>query len=141
VLAFVRLSLRRLGVARALRHLHGVGILHRDVKPENVLLSEVVAVVTDFGIAKALAAAAGGRRRPGCAERARDPDTLTQVGIALDTPGCMAPEQAAADANIDHRADLSALGVVAHELLAGRHPFTDRLEHVEHRRRERSVPP
>ena len=114
-------------VARALAFAHEQGIVHRDVKPGNVLLSGDAAVVTDFGIAKAIAAAVGGgdhRER----ERATElPDpTLTQAGSLLGTPAYMAPEQAAGDPRVDHRADLYAWGVLAYELLAGAHPFPDR---------------
>ncbi len=98
----------------ALAYAHGLGVVHRDLKPENVLLSEGHAVVADFGIAKALAAATQGGTVPGTA--------LTSAGVALGTPGYMAPEQALGD-DTDYRADLYALGVVAYEMLAGAHPF------------------
>lgn len=100
-------------VARALRYAHGEGVVHRDIKPENILLSSGSAVVVDFGIAKALSASR--TQAPG--------GTLTLVGTSIGTPAYMSPEQAAADPNIDHRADLYAWAVVAYELLAGRHPF------------------
>ena len=99
-------------IAAALAHAHSRGVVHRDLKPENVLLSGGHAVVTDFGVAKALSAATG-----------RSEGTLTSVGIALGTPAYMAPEQAAADPNTDHRADLYTLGVIAYELITGRGPF------------------
>jgi serine/threonine-protein kinase len=102
-------------VARALAYAHGRGIVHRDIKPENVLLSGGAAVVTDFGIAKAVSASK--TRAPG--------DGLTQLGTSIGTPAYMAPEQAAGD-EVDHRADLDAWGVAAYELLAGRHPFAGR---------------
>ena len=102
-------------VARALRYAHEHGIVHRDIKPENVLLSGDAAVVIDFGIAKALSASKTQVEAPGA--------TLTQVGTSLGTPAYMAPEQAAADPDTDHRADIYAWGVMAYELLAGRHPF------------------
>ena len=101
-------------VARALAYAHGEGIVHRDIKPENVLLSHGTAVVTDFGIAKALSAS----RTLGDTAAA----TLTQAGGSIGTPAYMAPEQAVGDA-VDHRADLYAWGVMAYELLSGAHPF------------------
>ena len=103
-------------VARALAYAHAAGILHRDIKPENILLAEGVAVVTDFGIAKAISAA----------HTSATAATLTQLGASIGTPAYMAPEQATGDTDIDQRADLYALGVVAYELLAGQHPFADK---------------
>ena len=103
-------------VARALRYAHGEGVVHRDIKPENVLMSSGSAVVVDFGIAKALSASR--TEAPG--------GTLTLVGTSMGTPAYMSPEQAAADPNIDHRADIYAWGVMAYELLAGRHPFSEK---------------
>jgi TolB-like protein/tRNA A-37 threonylcarbamoyl transferase component Bud32/Tfp pilus assembly protein PilF len=103
-------------VARALVYAHEHGIVHRDIKPENVLLSGDAAVVTDFGIAKAISAA---RTEPGVA-------TLTQAGMTLGTPEYMAPEQATGDPNIDHRADLYSFGCMAYELLTGASPFHGR---------------
>ena len=102
-------------VARALSYAHERGVVHRDIKPDNVLLSSGSATVADFGIAKAIAAA----RAEG------DPSgaTLTQIGSALGTPAYMAPEQAAADPATNHRADIYAFGCMAYELLAGRPPF------------------
>ena len=109
-------------VARALAFAHGRGVVHRDIKPDNVLLSEGSATVTDFGIAKALSAARSGAERP---ELARDlPVTaLTSVGTSIGTPAYMAPEQALGDPDTDHRADIYAFGVMAYEMLAGRPPF------------------
>ena len=101
-------------VARALAYAHERGIVHRDIKPDNVLVAGGSAVVTDFGIAKALSAARTGA--PG--------ETLTQAGISIGTPAYMAPEQAAADPATDHRADLYSFGCLAYELLTGRAPFT-----------------
>ncbi|HSQ33071.1 MAG TPA: serine/threonine-protein kinase, partial [Gemmatimonadaceae bacterium] len=95
-------------VARALAFAHQHGVVHRDIKPDNILLSGSTAVVTDFGIAKALAAA-----------RTATTGILTQTGLAVGTPAYVAPEQASGDPRIDHRADLYALGVVGYELLAG----------------------
>jgi len=89
---------------------HARGIVHRDIKPDNILLTHQHAVVTDFGIAKAVSEAGGG-------------STLTGTGLAIGTPAYMAPEQAAGESNVDHRADLYALGVVAYEMFAGEPPF------------------
>jgi serine/threonine-protein kinase len=105
-------------VARALAYAHTQGVIHRDIKPENILLSGGAAVVTDFGIAKAISAA---RTVDGPSLAASD-GTLTQVGSSVGTPAYMAPEQAVGE-SIDARADLYAWGVVAYELLAGTHPF------------------
>ena len=100
-------------VARALGYAHARGVVHRDIKPDNVLLSRGAAEVTDFGIAKALDAA-----------RISTTESLTQLGTSVGTPGYMSPEQAAGDPNLDHRADIYALGVLAYEMIAGRPPFT-----------------
>ena len=97
-------------VAEALAHAHRHGVVHRDIKPENVMLSERHALVTDFGVARAVSEASAGTQ-------------LTSVGMAIGTPAYMAPEQAAADPKIDARADIYALGVMAYEMLAGRLPF------------------
>jgi serine/threonine-protein kinase len=110
-------------LADALAYAHGRGVMHRDLKPENVLLSGGHAVVADFGIAKAIAAAAGGDLPAGGAGDLAPAARLTATGMALGTPAYMAPEQAVGDAATDHRADLYALGVVAYEALAGVHPF------------------
>jgi tetratricopeptide (TPR) repeat protein len=110
-------------IARALAAAHALGIAHRDIKPENVLLSGGAAVVTDFGIAKAIRAArAGSDDKPAL-------ETLTLAGISLGTPAYMSPEQAAGDPATDHRADIYAFGVVAYELLAGRPLFDAKTAH------------
>ncbi len=94
------------GLAEAHRH----GLVHRDIKPDNVMMSGNHAVVMDFGVAKALTSATG-------------PHNLTTAGLALGTPSYMSPEQATADPNIDHRTDIYAVGVMGYELLTGRPPF------------------
>ena len=96
-------------MADALEHAHHHGVVHRDVKPENVLLQGGHAVVADFGIALALEHAGG--------------DRLTRTGIMIGTPQYMAPEQATGERAIDARADVYALGAVLHEMLAGESPF------------------
>ncbi len=98
-------------VADALADAHVQGIVHRDVKPDNVMFRGEHAVVTDFGVGKAVSDAA-------------DTTRLTTAGIALGTPMYMAPEQATADPNADHRVDIYALGVIGYEMLAGELPFS-----------------
>ncbi|MDH3227940.1 MAG: protein kinase, partial [Thermoleophilia bacterium] len=97
-------------VAEALAYAHGHGVVHRDVKPENILVSGDHALVADFGIARALTVQA----------RAR----LTQSGMAIGTPVYMSPEQASGSGESDHRSDLYSLGCVVYEMLAGQPPFT-----------------
>ncbi len=106
-------------IALALEYAHAHGFVHRDIKPENVLLSRRTAMVTDFGIARAVAAGQADGRTGG-----RE-TALTEIGMSIGTPAYMAPEQATGDA-VDHRADIYAWGVVAYELLAGAHPFAGR---------------
>jgi serine/threonine-protein kinase len=109
-------------VARALAYAHQRGVVHRDIKPENILLSGAAAVVTDFGIAKAISDARTG-------DSVEQTTTVTQAGTVIGTPAYMAPEQIAADPGIDHRADLYAFGCVAYELLCGDAPFASRRGH------------
>lgn len=97
-------------IADALACAHNWGIIHRDIKPENILLSQGHALVTDFGVAKAL-------------HHSLDGANITQTGVSVGTPAYMAPEQIVADPGIDSRADLYALGVIAYEMIAGRTPF------------------
>ncbi len=99
-------------VAEALARAHKSNVVHRDIKPGNVMLSGNHAMVTDFGIAKAVSAAQDDTQ-----------SGLTQFGMALGTPMYMAPEQAAGDPQVDHRADIYALGVMGYQLLTGRLPF------------------
>jgi tetratricopeptide (TPR) repeat protein/tRNA A-37 threonylcarbamoyl transferase component Bud32/TolB-like protein len=103
-------------VSKALAYAHQRGVVHRDIKPDNVLISGGTAVVTDFGIAKAISAS----------RTQHDGATLTQLGTSLGTPAYMSPEQAAGDPDIDHRADIYAFGCMAYELLTGYPPFHGR---------------
>ena len=97
-------------VVDALAHAHRHQVVHRDIKPDNVMIADRHAVVMDFGVAKAMSDAKG-------------TSGLTSIGVSLGTPAYMAPEQAAADPYIDHRADIYSVGVLAYEMLAGKPPF------------------
>ena len=106
-------------IADALDHAHRRGVVHRDVKPENILLDEDGhAVVADFGIARALR-----RATPRATRRPATPPTLTQTGAFVGTPAYMSPEQALSEPALDGRSDVYSLGCVAYELLAGAPPF------------------
>lgn len=105
-------------VAQALETAHASGVVHRDIKPGNILLTRGAAVVADFGIARVLS-----RSPEGKALSARTPTDPTLEGLSLGTPRYMAPEQFVGDDSVDHRADLYAFGIVAYEMLAGRPPF------------------
>ena len=94
-------------ITDALSYAHGLGVMHRDIKPDNVMLSGKHATVMDFGIAKAV--------------RASTKEKLTTIGIAVGTPQYMAPEQAMAEDSVDHRTDIYAIGVLGYEMLTG-HP-------------------
>ena len=122
-------------LARALQYAHGEGVIHRDIKPENILLSGDAAVVTDFGIAKAISAA-----RTTAPPDSQNDMTLTQAGSSLGTPAYMSPEQVAGDP-IDHRTDIYAWGILAYELLAGEHPFAGKTSIAQILAAQLSQPP
>ena len=102
-------------LASALSYAHRNGVIHRDIKPDNILLADSHVVVADFGIAKALHAATEGASAG-----------LTSVGMAIGTPAYMSPEQATGDPATDHRTDIYAFGMIAYEMLSGVHPFEGR---------------
>jgi len=97
-------------VSEALDYAHGEGVIHRDIKAANILRSGTYALVTDFGVAKALNAS-------------MPASGMTQTGMSIGTPAYMAPEQLAGDPAADHRIDIYAVGLLAYELLNGRSPF------------------
>ncbi|HEX6576595.1 MAG TPA: serine/threonine-protein kinase, partial [Gemmatimonadaceae bacterium] len=103
-------------VASAIAYAHKNGIVHRDIKPDNVLLSDEFALVTDFGVAKAIRASTVKDDAP----------TVTTAGVAIGTPAYMSPEQALADPHVDHRSDIYSFGILAYEMLSGSTPFSGR---------------
>jgi hypothetical protein len=114
-------------VADALEYAHKHGVVHRDIKPGNILLSGGHAIVADFGIAKAISAA--------------EPESLTASGIAIGTPEYMSPEQGSGATDVDHRTDIYAVGCVLYEMLAGAPPFTGRTAQTVLARHRHEPPP
>lgn len=104
-------------IVDGLAHAHRRDVVHRDIKPDNVMIADRHAVILDFGVAKAMSHAKGS-------------SGLTSVGVSLGTPAYMAPEQAAADQDIDHRADIYSVGILAYEMLSGQPPFTGNAQAV-----------
>lgn len=103
-------------VADALAFAHALGVVHRDLKPDNIFLQHGYAILADFGIARAVEQAT----------LATPAERLTGTGMGLGTPGYMAPEQLAGEADVDARADIYAMGIVAYEMLTGHPPFAGR---------------
>ncbi|MGH7534247.1 MAG: protein kinase domain-containing protein, partial [Gemmatimonadales bacterium] len=97
-------------VADALEYAHRHDVIHRDIKPDNILLESGHAVIADFGIARAISVAG--------------PERMTQAGLALGTPTYMSPEQASGETTVDSRTDIYAVGAVLYEMLAGHPPYT-----------------
>ena len=114
-------------VAAALDYAHAQGVIHRDVKPANILLCRGPALVADFGIARAVISAGG--------------EQLTGSGVGLGTPEYMSPEQSSQASSVDRRTDIYALGCVVHEMLAGEPPFTGATVQVVTARHARAQPP
>ena len=117
-------------VAGAIAYANAEGIIHRDMKPENVMFFHGRAVVLDFGIGKALTAS----------HRA-DETRITQAGMSLGTPMYIAPEQGMGDLDLDHRADIYALGVLAYEMFTGHPPFAGRTPQAVMDQQRKGPPP
>ena len=115
-------------VADALSYAHARGVVHRDIKPDNIMIESGHAVVADFGIAKAVATAG-------------DATALTGTGMSIGTPSYMSPEQAAGDREVDGRSDLYSLGCVLYEMLAGQPPFSGKTVEVLVRQHIMTPPP
>jgi TolB-like protein/tRNA A-37 threonylcarbamoyl transferase component Bud32/Flp pilus assembly protein TadD len=113
-------------VAEAIDHAHRAGIVHRDIKPDNIMLADGVAMVTDFGIARALADAT---------------TKVTETGVAIGTPSYMSPEQGAGAQQIDARTDIYSLGCVLYEMLAGSPPFSGSTPRIVMARHATDPPP
>jgi serine/threonine-protein kinase len=111
----------------ALSYAHGRGVVHRDVKPENIVLSRQGAILMDFGIARAVATSGNER--------------LTRSGFTVGTSAYMSPEQVTGEQDIDHRGDIYSLGCVLFECLAGRPPFTHPLEELVLQMQREATPP
>ena len=114
-------------VADALDHAHRHGVIHRDVKPENILLEEGHAIVADFGVARALTRASG--------------ESSTTAGMVVGTPAYMSPEQASGDEDLDGRSDQYSLACVLYEMLAGAPPFSGTTPRATIARRFTEPPP
>ena len=114
-------------IASALGYAHRRGLVHRDIKPANVLLSDGIALVADFGVARAT----GRDETP----------ALTSVGTTLGTPAYMAPEQIAASPDLDSRADIYSLGCLLYELLTGQPPFRGTFQALVHQHLSVAPPP
>lgn len=97
-------------VAAGLDYIHAQGVVHRDIKPENILFEGERALLCDFGVARAVVAAAA--------------DRISSSGLVVGTPGYMSPEQAEGNAEIDHRTDIYSFACVIYEMLVGEPPFT-----------------
>ena len=113
-------------VADALDFAHERGVIHRDIKPDNVLLARRHALITDFGVARAISAGAGPR--------------LTETGMAVGTPAYMSPEQARGEETLDGRSDIYSLACCTYEMLAGEAPLSGRTPQVTMTRRQSESP-